>query len=266
MEAIISRDRTPIAYHRTGAGPPLILVHGSGGSNPAVGWPEVVSALGARYTVLAMDRRGYGHSGDAPTYAVEREFEDIAALVDATGAPAALLGHSFGALCALGAALLAHNVSRLILYEPAITFPGKPFYDDDVLERMQALLDAGDREGVLALAYGEIAGMSPRELEVLRSAATWPARLGRAHLMVRESWAEQRYVFDEQACRRLAVPALLLSGGDSPAPIQAVTRALHACLANSRIAVLPGQGHLAMVTQPELFLQTVLAFLEEDTT
>ena len=161
MDKIISCDGTPIAYHRIGAGPPLVLAHGSGASNPAVGWPAVLPALEERFTVYAVDRRGYGESGDSPNYVIEREFEDLAALVDSIGEPTALLGHSFGALCALGAAMLTHNVARLILYEPAISFPGMPFYAEGTIERLQALLDAGDRDAVLNVIFCEIAGMSP---------------------------------------------------------------------------------------------------------
>jgi pimeloyl-ACP methyl ester carboxylesterase len=116
MEKVTSPDGTRIAYYRSGAGAPLILVPGTGAANP-VAWTAVLPALEAHFSVYAVDRRGHGESGDSPTYAIEREFEDIAAVVDSIGGPVNLLGHSFGGLCALEAALLTPNLRKLVLYE-----------------------------------------------------------------------------------------------------------------------------------------------------
>ncbi|MCZ7544560.1 MAG: alpha/beta fold hydrolase [Anaerolineae bacterium] len=116
MEKVRSQDGTPIAYHRNGEGPPLVLVHGAIASHAR--WAAITPALAQRYTVYAIDRRGRGESGDAESYAMAREFEDVAAVVDAIGEGVNLLGHSFGALCALEAALLTPHVRRLIAYEP----------------------------------------------------------------------------------------------------------------------------------------------------
>jgi pimeloyl-ACP methyl ester carboxylesterase len=139
-----------------------------------------------------------------------------------------------------------------------------PFYPEGAIARLQTLLDAGDREAVLTEIFREILEMPPHEFEQLRSAPTWPARVARAHLLVRESWQEERYVVDLQRLRELQVPTLLLSGGDSPRSITAITEVLHAALPNSRIAVMPGQQHIAMLTAPDLFLHEVLAFLDEE--
>ncbi|MCC6803889.1 MAG: alpha/beta hydrolase, partial [Anaerolineae bacterium] len=107
METIVSRDGTPITYARSGTGPPLVLVHGTMSSHGT--WAPVLPTLEQLFTVFGVDRRGYGASGDSPDYAVGREFEDLAMLVDSLGDNVSLLGHSFGGLCALEAArLMAH--------------------------------------------------------------------------------------------------------------------------------------------------------------
>src|SRR5690554_193295 len=155
IDRVPSADGTPIAYHRLGSGPPLVLVAGSGAANP-VAWTNVIPTLETHFTVYAMDWRGRGESGDGPAYVIEREFEDIAAVLGATGEPANLLGHSFGALCALEAARLAPNVRRLILYEPAFTLPGVTLYREGIIDRLQMLLNAGDREGVLTTLYRDV--------------------------------------------------------------------------------------------------------------
>ena len=96
MEKVISKDGTPIAYQRSGKGAPLVLIHGTGASSER--WEPVPPALEKHFSVYAVDRRGRGASGDAHTYAIQREFEDVAAVVDSIGDRVELLGHSFGAI------------------------------------------------------------------------------------------------------------------------------------------------------------------------
>jgi pimeloyl-ACP methyl ester carboxylesterase len=213
--------------------------------------------------VYALDRRGHGESGDGPTYAIEREFEDIAAVVDSIGEPADLLGHSFGALCALEAALLTPNLRKLVLYEPGIPLPGVALYPEGVIDRLQALLDAGDREGVVTTLYREVVMIPPHEIEQLRSSPAWPARVATAHTLPREARAEEGYTFDARRFKDLYTPTLLLLGGDSPRFLKQATETIDAALPNSRIAVMPGQQHTAMYTAPDLLLQEVLTFLIE---
>ena len=262
MEKITSRDGTSIACYRSGTGPPLILVPGSGAANP-VAWTEVISTLEEHFTVYAVDRRGHGESGDSVAYAIEREFEDIAAVIDSVGESAHVLGHSFGALCTLEAVLLTPNVRKLILYEPAIPFPDAPIYSEGVIDGLQALLDAGEREVVLIRFYREVAQLSSEQIELLRSSAAWPARVASAHTLPREAWAEERYHFDAQRFTNMNTPTLCLLGSDSPPFLKRATEVINNALPDSRIALLPGQEHIAMYTAPQLFLETVLAFLME---
>jgi pimeloyl-ACP methyl ester carboxylesterase len=260
MDKVTSPDGTPIACYRSGTGPPLILVPGSGAANP-VAWTGVIPALEEHFRVYAVDRRGHGESGDSPTYAIEREFEDIAALVDSIGKPANLLGHSFGALCALEAALLTRNIRKLILYEPAIPLPGVTIYSDGVIDRLQAHLEAGNREAVLTTLYREVAMLSPDEIEQLRSSPAWSGRMATAHTLPREARAEEQYKFDAQRFKDLQTPTLFLLGGDSPPFLKAATEAINTTLPNSRIDVMPEQQHIAMYTAPDLFLHNILTFL-----
>jgi pimeloyl-ACP methyl ester carboxylesterase len=190
MEKVISKDGTPIGFYRRGAGPPLILVSGSGTANP-IAWTAVIAELEKHYTVYALYRRGRGASGDNPNYAIQREFEDIAAVVDAMDEPANLLGHSYGALCALEAALLTHNLRKLVLYEPGIKLPGVILNPPEAIQRMQTLLELGDREGLLAILYREILKIPEHEYEQLRSAPSWSERVAFAQTMVREARAEE---------------------------------------------------------------------------
>lgn len=261
MEKITSPDGTPIAYSRSGVGPPLILVHGTGSASAR--WTPVRPVLEEHFSVYTVDRRGRGGSGDGNTYAIAREFEDIAAVVDAIGEPAHLLGHSFGGICALEAALLTRNIHKLVLYEPPLPLPGVPMYPEGFLDRLEGLLEAGDREGVLAAHYLENVGMTPGQVEEMKSSPAWPARVAAAHTLPRELRALERYTFEAERFKDVHTPTLLLLGGDSPHFVKAEVEAVDTALPNSRIAVMPGQQHIAMDTAPDLFVHEVLTFLIE---
>ena len=119
MTRVVSGDGTEIADWTSGEGPPLVLVHGAAADHTR--WRPLLSYLESYATVHAIDRRGRGASGDGSDYDVAREFEDVAAVVDAvaqaSGSAVDLYGHSFGGFCAFGGALLTANLGRLVLYE-----------------------------------------------------------------------------------------------------------------------------------------------------
>lgn len=262
MKKIVSLDGTSIAFHRRGNGPPLVLVAGTGAANPTA-WTEVIPTLEDHFTIYAVDRRGRGESGDSPNYALEREFEDIAAVVESTGEPANLLGHSYGGLCALEAAVCARNLRKLVLYEPWFPPAGGEGYPKDLLERMEAMLQAGDREGVLREHYLKNVGMTTLEYEQMKASPAWPMRLSTAHTLPREMRAEAQYRFDAERFKAVRTPTLLLSGGDST-QFSSTIEVIGNAMPNCKVTVMPGQGHLAMYTAPDLFLREVLGFCSLD--
>ena len=251
---------TPIAYWRSGEGPPLMLVHGTAAGHGR--WAPVLPVFEEHFTVCAVDRRGRGGSGDSDDYAIEREFEDAAAVVDSLGEPTNLLGHSYGALCALEAALLTRNVRSLVLYDPGIEVAGEEIYPHEVIERLETLLEAGDRDGVVATTMREVAGLPPETVEYMRSQPSWKARVAAAHTIPRELRAVKAYGLDLERFGDLGVPTLVLSGGDSPAALRKAGEAVDGTLPDSRIVVMAGHGHAAMDTGTELFTTEVLRFVE----
>jgi pimeloyl-ACP methyl ester carboxylesterase len=236
-----------------------VLVHGT--SSDRGRWRRVLPALEARHTVYAVDRRGRGESGDAPHYAIEREFEDVAAVVESVEGPVHLLGHSYGATCALEAARLTGGLRSLVLYEPGIALGGAG-HPAEAVARLEQLVERDDRESLLLGFFREFAGMPEHDLDVLRSMPTWQARLGVAHTIPRELRASAGLRFDPSRYTRVAVPTLLLVGGDSPPEVQRETEVLRAALPRVRVETLAGQGHVAMDTAPDLFVTAVLRFLE----
>lgn len=262
MSTVNSRDGTRIAFWRSGSGPPLLLVHGATADHTTT-WRFVLPGLEDRFTVYAMDRRGRGGSGDAAEYELQREAEDIAAVIDAIGEPVSVLGHSYGALAAIEASLLTTNLRRLILYE-GVPLSGAGLYAPGVSERLDALLRAGDVEGMLVAMYRDLVEMPPEEIQLLRSQTeAWQRRLANAPTLPRELRAEQQYTFSPSRFRSMRAPTLLLVGGDSPRRELEHAQGVADALPDARVVVLPDQQHAAMYTAPELFLREVVRFLDQ---
>jgi pimeloyl-ACP methyl ester carboxylesterase len=256
-ETVTSADGTQIAIWRSGSGPPLVLVHGTTADHTR--WAPVLPALEEHFTVLAMDRRGRGASGDSDDYSLEREADDVLSVVEAAGKDVSLLGHSHGGMCALEAAPRASGLRKLILYEPPLGFlKASP----EVVERLKALLDAGDREQVLTLFFTEVARQPPEAIEHLRSLPAWQTRLAAAHTVPREERVNAEYAWDPDRFGNLAVSTLFLLGGDSPEPFRLGAEAVAGALPDCRVVVMPGQTHAAMDTATELFVREVTTFLE----
>src|SRR5437899_9371602 len=156
MNKIQSKDGTLIADWVAGAGPPLVLVHGTTADHAR--WVSVSPTFEEKFTLHAVDRRGRGESGDTDPYAMEREFEDIAAVINSISEPVNILGHSYGAICSLEAALLTGNIAKLILYEPPMP-AGINIYTPGVPERIQRLVETGDRDGAVSTFFREIVKM-----------------------------------------------------------------------------------------------------------
>lgn len=257
MHTVTSKDGTSVAFERAGNGPHLVLVHGTSASRQR--WGSIRVLLEEHFTVTLVDRRGRGDSGDAEgRYAIEREYEDVAAVVESCGAPALLFGHSYGGLCALGAAKRIGNLAGLIIYEaPVFEGNGASLQQIDTLE---ALLAAGDREGVIEVFGLNIVRMNAADFERLRASPTWPARLAAAHTLPRELRAADEFRLAAVEPAGIAVPALLLHGGDSPSYFIDAMRKVAAALPQARTAALAGQQHVAMDSAPDLLARTVLDF------
>jgi pimeloyl-ACP methyl ester carboxylesterase len=259
MQTVTSKDGTSIAFDISGAGPPLVLVHGTTADHNR--WAPVLAALEKHFTVYAIDRRGRGASGDNEPYALEREFEDVAAVVDSIGRPTFLLGHSYGALISLEAALRTTHLAALVLYEPPIPTGAAPLVSPDEIARLEAVLARGDRGAVVSMFFREVAKLPASQLELLQRRPNWPARVAAAHTIPREERASSNYRFDGARFGKLAVPVLLVQGGDSPAFLRDAIRAVHSAIPAAELVVLPGQQHVAIDSAPSLFTDAVVKFL-----
>jgi pimeloyl-ACP methyl ester carboxylesterase len=259
MRRVRSKDGTPIAYEHSGNGPPLVLIHGA--ANDHTRWTSLLPELGKYFTVYTIDRRGRGESGDAEAYAIEREYEDVVAVVETLPHPVNLIGHSYGAICCLEASLKTSNLQKLILYEPPIPTDNKGKSSADGLNRMKSCLAKKKTEEALLIFLQEIVGVEEDEVAKLKSLSSWNVRINAAHTIPREEESVVSYTLHPERFSQMKTPTLLLLGGNSPLFFRAATETLIKSIPSSRLGIIPGQGHSAMDTAPELFLREVIGFL-----
>jgi pimeloyl-ACP methyl ester carboxylesterase len=254
-----SGDGTPLAVWVEGSGPALVMVHGSIADHTT--FDPFVAVLRNHLTTLSMDRRGFGASGDNDVYAIEREFEDVATVVDTvaglTGGPVALWGHSYGANCAMGAAARTRNVHHLVLYEPSLGLA----YPHGSIDEIEAAIARDDREAAVVAVLRDILEMTEDEVEALRSSPLWPVRLAAAHTIPRECRVEDGWAYAPGQFDRITAPTLLLAGSDSVAEVTKATHHAVAAIPNAQIRVVDGHGHFAHKTDPAMVDTIIRDFL-----
>jgi pimeloyl-ACP methyl ester carboxylesterase len=255
-----SGDGGSIAIWVEGDGPPLVLVHGSVSDHTV--FAPLVGELQNEFTIFAMDRRGFGASRDDPGYSAEREFSDVAAVVDAvaaqTGEPVVLFGSSWGASCALGAARDLPSLRALVLYEPSLGLR----YPPGSIDRMEERVAAGDNEGAIVEMAAQIAGLTEDEIAERRAAPNWQERVATAPTMAREARIEESWDWQTDRLGSIPVPTLLITGSETPPELAEVTSLTAAAIPGARVHVLAGHGHVAHVSEPGVVAQVLRDWLE----
>ncbi len=244
--------------------PALLLVHGATADHTT--WRTVGPAFASSRRVMAVDRRGRGASGDAPTYAIEREYEDIAAAVEAiaadVGGPVDVAGHSYGGRVALGASLLTPAIRHVVVYEGAPVPTGMSYRPPGMVEAVRAALAKGDNEAALATFLAGIVGMSEAALDAYRADPVWPTRVAAAPTILREIEAEATPAAGLDALGIVSVPVLLVLGSISRSPFRIGTDELASRLADVRVVTIPGAAHAAHHTHAAEFVRALETFLD----
>jgi pimeloyl-ACP methyl ester carboxylesterase len=260
-----SADGTPIALFTSGTGPPLVLVHGASADHTT--FRVLGPLLEPSFTIHAIDRRGRGASGDTAPYAIEREYEDVAAVASQLARdadrPVDVFGHSYGGRCALGAALMTGDIGRVISYEGAPTPPGERYGDAALAAQLAALAEARRNETLLERFLTRVVGMTAAELERYRADPVWPRRVAAAPTIARELAVESGDAAGLDQLGAVRQPVLQVLGGDSRREFAVATAALDDRLAAGTIVVIPGAKHAAHHTHPDAVVEAVTAFLAE---
>jgi pimeloyl-ACP methyl ester carboxylesterase len=235
MNKVISKDGTTIAFDRSGEGPAVILVVGAF-NDRATGAP-LARFLERHFTVFNYDRRGRGESGDTPPYAIEREIEDLDALIAQAGGSACVFGYSSGATLALRAAAHGLAISQLALYDP----PPTGAKAGDLAPQLTEFIAAGRRGDAVELFQTEAVGIPAAVVAQMRNAPFRPALEKMAHTLVYESAILRSLPTGLIASIR--VPTLVIDGEESPELMQQAAQSLADALPDGRYRTLKGQGH-----------------------
>jgi len=241
METVTSRDGTTIALDRIGSGPAVVLV--SGGSTDRSANAPLADLLASDFTVLNYDRRGRGPSGDTIPYAIEREVEDIAAVLDAAGEGASLYGTSSGAALALEAAASGVRVSKLALWEPPFIIDESARPPADQVQQYETMLAEGRRGDAVEYFMREVVRMPPEFVEQARGAPFWAATEAIAHTLPYDARIMGDYSVPVDRAALIQAPTLVLVGGGSFPFMHETADALAAALPNGEVRVLEGQTH-----------------------
>jgi pimeloyl-ACP methyl ester carboxylesterase len=248
MPSAISSDGTSIAYEQIGTGPSLVLVDGALCHRTFGPSAKLARELAPRFTVYVYDRRGRGVSGDGNPYAVEREVEDLAAVIERAGGSAFVYGCSTGAHLALDAASRLSQIERLAVYEPPIVVdPSGNVLPADFLERLEQHLSVGRRSAAVKQFLTHVGTPRPA-IAVMRRLPVWSKLTAVAHTLPYDI----ALLGDTNSGRSLstdrwstiAAPTLVMHGGKSPHWMAAGVTALAAALGGVEHRVLERQTHM----------------------
>lgn len=250
METVTSRDGTPIAYERAGDGPPLILVDGALSSRSGSLNTPLAKLLAPQFTIYTYDRRGRGDSGDNPPYAVEREIEDIDALIDAAGGSASAFGISSGAVLALDVATRhPAKVKKVAVYEPPFIVDGsRAPIAPDYLGRLAGHVTANRRGDAVKQFLTEGVEVSGFVVTVMSFFPMWKRMKALAHTLPYDAicmvGTQSGGPLPTDRWASLTAPALIVDGAKSPASMRNGVRALVDLLPNAKYITLEGQTHV----------------------
>jgi pimeloyl-ACP methyl ester carboxylesterase len=246
MDTVKSKDGTIIAFDKQGDGPPLILVDGAMTTRSSGSKPELAKLLAQHFTVYSYDRRGRGDSGDHRPYAVEREIEDIDALIDEAGGSAFVYGHSSGGCLALDAAVkLGDKIKKIAMYEA-------PYNDDPEAQKTwhvyitnltEAL--ASDRRGDAVALFMALVGMPAAQIEGMRHAPFWGGMEALAPTLAYDHTAimgKDGSIPIERAAR-VHVPTLVMNGGNGAPFTLETAKTLSKVIPIAELSTLDGQTH-----------------------
>ena len=240
MESVASKDGTEIAIERSGSGPPVVLV--AGASCDRMVHADLAKCLAENFTVFNYDRRGRGDSGDTLPYAVEREIEDLAAVVDVAG-DATVFGNSSGAILALRSAAAGVPMTQLALWEPPFGIDeGASARHRAYVTELTDLLDSGRNGDAMALFLRSV-GAPEAAIEGMRQAPTWPASEAIAPTLAYDAAVMGNNTLPGEELSAVMVPTLVLDGSATGPWAADSANALESVLPKAIRRTLQGQNH-----------------------
>lgn len=253
MEKVQSADGTMIAVDRTGSGPALVLVVGAFCDRTST--RSLAGGLSDRFTVFEYDRRGRGDSSDTAPYSVDREVEDLAAVIAAAGGSAFVFGHSSGAALALEAASGGANLRALAVYEPPYTEAPSA----ELEQQLSSLIDSGQPSRA-AQCFLSVTGMPAEAIAGMTKTPYWPRMCALAPTLVYDLRLCNGGFAPVDRLPMITVPTLALAGGASPSWARAAAQAVVSAVPGARQRVFDGQDH---VVADEVLIPELITFFSD---
>lgn len=241
MKTVVSKDGTAIAFDRLGEGPPVILVCGA--SVDRTSNAPLAELLSSDFTVFNFDRRGRGDSGDTQPYAVEREIEDIAAMLDEAGGAAGLYGSSSGAALALKTAATDIPLTKLALWEPPFILDEARRPPADQVEQLERMVAEGRRGDAAEYFMREVVRLPPEFVAEARTQPWWAAQEALAHTLAYDARIMGDYSLPLGLAASVRMPTLVLAGGADIPWMRETAQALADALPRGQTRMLDGQTH-----------------------
>jgi pimeloyl-ACP methyl ester carboxylesterase len=262
MQKVTSKDGTEIAFDRSGSGPALILVDGAFGSRTFGPNEPLAPLLAQHFTVYTYDRRGRGDSGDTTPFAVEREIEDLEALIAEAGGSAYVYGISSGAALVLEAANRGLAIEKVAVYEaPFVVDDSRTPVPDDFQEQLQALIAEDRRADAVKYFMTKGVGLPSFVVFMMRFMPAWSKLKAVSHTVPYDA-----AILGNEASGKpyppnrwgsITAPTLVVDGGKSAAWTHHAMKALADTLPNARYRTLEGQMH---VVKPQALAPVLVEF------
>ncbi len=243
MAKVTSKDGTRIAYHKTGSGFPVILVDGALCSRDFGPMPKLSALLSEHFTVINYDRRGRNESGDTQPYTMDREIDDIGALIMEAGGSAYVYGISSGAALSLAAAAKGLNIPKLALYEPPFEVPGiTDGAPKDMLPQLKTMV-AEDRRGDAVKYFMKIVGVPSFGIFMMTLFPIWKKLKAVAHTLPYDITILDGFALPEDRARAIKVPTLVAGGTKTLERIKLSVKRLSELIPDNQFKLLEGQTH-----------------------
>jgi pimeloyl-ACP methyl ester carboxylesterase len=237
-ERVRSADGTSIAVDRLGNGPPLVVVLGAFCDRLTA--KPLAALLESSYTVYAYDRRGRGDSEDGEKHAIEREVEDLDAVVAITGGAPYVYGHSSGGALALEAAARGVNMRKIAVYEPP--YAGEDARLQGFGDKLDDLVRSG-RRGEAAESFLALAGAPPEVIEHIKASPGWDGMVALAHTLSRDIALGNGGAVPVDRIATVAAPTLAMAGGESYGWAHEAARTIASAAPDAHARSVQGQQH-----------------------
>jgi pimeloyl-ACP methyl ester carboxylesterase len=244
MKTVTSKDGTIIAYDQSGSGSPVILVDGALCSRDFGPMPKLAKLLAENFTVINYDRRGRNESGDTKPYAVEREIEDIEALINSAGGSAFVVGFSSGAGLALSAAASGVNITKLALYEPPFMVDDEGHHPPtDSLEQLKTMIAADRRADAVKFFMKDMVGLPGIAIFMMKLMPIFKKLKAVAHTLPYDVAIMGDYSLPEKKAATVKIPTLIAGGEKSPVTLRHAVKKLSEVMPYNKLQMLKGQTH-----------------------